>query len=204
MFTIENTLLRVVISPIGAELQSIYHKTLQIEYMWGGDPAFWGKHSPVLFPVVGTLKGDTYYFDNHPYQLGRHGFAREMVFAVTAQTGESITFSLQDAPETLVKYPFAFRFDIRYELTDSSVKVTYSVHNTGKSVLYFSVGGHPAFKLPLAAAAAYSDYYLEFNHPENAGRWPISKDGLIETTPTEVFLQQRRSQNRQRRPWHFI
>lgn len=192
MFTLENTMLRVVISPIGAELQSIYHKDLQLEYMWNGDPAFWGKHSPALFPIVGTLKGDTYYFNKTAYQLGRHGFAREMTFAVTAQDSNSITLSLQDSPATLAKYPFAFRFYIRYELTDTSLKLIYSVHNTGSSVMYFSVGGHPAFKLPLTAAAQYSDYYLEFNHPENAGRWPISKDGLIESTPTEVFHQTNR------------
>ncbi len=192
MFTLENTSLRVVISPIGAELQSIFHKTLQLEYMWSGDPAFWGKHSPALFPIVGTLKADTYYFNNIAYQLGRHGFAREMAFAVTAQESNSITLSLQDSTATLAKYPFAFRFDIRYELTDTSLKLTYSVHNTGSSVMYFSVGGHPAFKLPLTAASQYSDYYLEFNHPENAGRWPISKDGLIETQPAEVFHQTNR------------
>lgn len=192
MFTLENTALRVVISATGAELQSIYHKALQLEYMWNADPAFWGKHSPVLFPIVGTLKADTYYFSNTAYQLGRHGFAREMVFAVTAQDSSSITLSLQDTPATLAKYPFAFRLDIRYELNDTSLKLTYSIHNTGNSVMYFSVGGHPAFKLPLTASAAYSDYYLEFNHPENAGRWPISKDGLIESPPAEVFHQSNR------------
>lgn len=192
MFTLENAALRVVISATGAELQSIYHKDLQQEYMWSGDPAFWGKHSPVLFPIVGTLKNDTYYFNNTAYQLGRHGFAREMAFTATARDEHSITLSLQDTPATLAKYPFAFRFQIRYELADTSLKVTYSIHNTGKAVMYFSVGGHPAFKLPLTATAQYKDYYLEFNHPETAGRWPISTDGLIESPPLEVFHQSNR------------
>lgn len=189
MFTIENTQLRVVISPKGAELQSIYHKQLETAYMWSGDPAFWGKHSPVLFPIVGTLKDDVYYFDGVSYQLGRHGFARDMDFAVTEQTGSSITLALQDNETTRPRYPFAFIFSIKYELTAASVKVTYGVINPGNTALYFSVGGHPAFKLPLAAGLSYNDYYLQFNHAENAGRWPISKEGLIETAPVELLRQ---------------
>jgi galactose mutarotase-like enzyme len=189
MITIENTHLSVAINPKGAELQSIYNKILQMEYMWSGDPAVWGKKSPVLFPIVGTLKDDTYYFKNKAYQLGRHGFAREMDFTVTAQTDSTITFTLKSNKATMAKYPFAFRFDVKYELNENSVKTTYSISNTGKSAIYFSVGGHPAFKVPLVAGVAYNDYYLEFNNPEHAGRWPISKDGLIETTPTEVFNQ---------------
>ena len=189
MFTIENTHLSVVISPKGAELQHVINKVLQMEYMWGGDPAFWGKKSPVLFPIVGTLKDDTYYFNDKAYHLGRHGFAREMDFAVSAQTDSSITFTTQSNGATLEKYPFVFRFDITYELNENSIKTTYRITNAGASVMYFSVGGHPAFKVPLTTDTVYNDYYLEFNNPEHAGRWPISKDGLIEATPTEVFNQ---------------
>ena len=187
MFTIENTHLTVIISAKGAELQSIYNKQAQLEYMWSGDAAFWGKRSPILFPVVGALKEDRYYFDNKAYHLGRHGFARDMEFALLSKTGNAASFRLESNAETLAQFPFAFRFDISYELTQNSLKVTYLVSNTGKSALYFSVGGHPAFKVPLAGGTAYKDYYLEFNHPEHAGRWPISKDGLIENKPVELL-----------------
>ena len=189
MFTVENTHLRITINPKGAELQSIYNKVLDMEYMWNADPAFWGKHSPVLFPIVGALKNDTYYLDNKAYHLSRHGFAREMDFGVTAQTGSHIQFTLESNETTLVNFPFAFRFDVAYELEENNLKTTYRIGNTGKSVMYFSVGGHPAFKVPLTPNTAYNDYYLEFNNPEHAGRWPISKDGLIETSSTEVFNQ---------------
>jgi len=187
MFTIENANLTVVISPEGAALQSIFNKDLKREYMWSGDAAFWGKKSPILFPIVGTLKEDTYYFGGKAYQLGRHGFARDMVFTLIAQTGSTIGLRLKSNEDTLAKYPFDFRFDIRYELIQNSVKVTYSVSNSGKSPMYFSVGGHPAFKVPLEEGLAYNDYYLEFNHQEHAGRWPISKEGLIETVPVELL-----------------
>ncbi|MEO5681480.1 MAG: aldose 1-epimerase family protein [Chitinophagaceae bacterium] len=189
MYTIENKFLTVTISPKGAELQSMYNKEVKLEYMWSGDPAFWGKHSPVLFPIVGTLKADTYYFNDQAYQLGRHGFARDMDFIVTEQAADAITFSLESNAITMINYPFAFRFAVKYELNGNSVQTTYSISNKGIGAMYFSVGGHPAFKIPLVEGIVYNDYYLQFNQPERAGRWPISKDGLIEMIPTEVLNQ---------------
>lgn len=189
MFTIENEYLKIEIHSKGAELQSIYNKKLSLEYMWSGDPAVWGKKSPVLFPIVGTLKNDTYYFENKAYQLSRHGFARDMDFTVTDQTASSITFTLARNQATFEKYPFQFRFDIIYSIKNNQLQVTYRVVNKGEisQKLYFSVGGHPAFKLPLLPGSVYSDYYLEFNKTENTGRWLISKEGLIETGNTPLL-----------------
>ena len=192
MFRIENDILAVQVSPLGAELQAIYDKPLQQEYMWGADPAFWGKHSPVLFPIVGTLKQDTYYFNEQAYHLPRHGFAREMEFAATAQASDRIELTITQNEATLKKYPFHFRFTIAYTLSENSLQVSYRVKNTGAGPLYFSVGGHPAFKLPLAEGLQYEDYYLSFNQAETAGRWPISADGLIQTIPQELLRQTNR------------
>ena len=186
-YTIQNDYLSVEVQAKGAELMSLYNKKEQLEYMWSGDPAFWGKHSPVLFPIIGELKNNTYYYNNKAYQLGRHGFARDMEFTVTEQTTSSIGFSLLSNADTLQKFPFEFGFDIEYLLQQDWLTVTYKVKNTGNDDMYFSVGGHPAFKVPIVEGTAYDDYYLEFNKTENAGRWPISAEGLIETD-AEPFL----------------
>ena len=187
MFSIENDHLSVVIDSTGAELKSLYNKSAGLEYMWDGNPSSWAKTSPVLFPVVGTLKNDLFYFAGGSYQLGRHGFAREMDFTVTDQNGTSITFTLTSSEATLKKFPFPFRFDIVYSITKDQLQVTYKVVNTGQGTLYFSVGGHPAFKVPLIPGSDYTDHYLEFNMAENAGRWPVSKEGLIETAPVPLL-----------------
>jgi galactose mutarotase-like enzyme len=180
MFTIEDQQLRISIHPKGAELQSIYHKGTQTEYMWSGDPAFWGKHSPLLFPIVGTLKGNTYYYDGQSYELPRHGFARDREFAVESQSADAITFLLRSDETSLKVFPFAFELRISYRVSEASLTTTYDVSNPATKPLYFSVGGHPAFKVPLAPDTVYTDYSLEFDKTENAPRWPISKDGLIE------------------------
>jgi galactose mutarotase-like enzyme len=180
MFALENQQLKISIHPKGAELQSIFHKVHQLEYMWSGDPAFWGKHSPLLFPIVGTLKANTYFYQDKSYSLSRHGFARDREFTVESQSPDAITFLLKSDEETRKVFPFDFELRIIYKLTAEGFSTTYRVKNPATAPLYFSVGGHPAFKVPLAEGTTYTDYYLEFDQTENSPRWPISKDGLIE------------------------
>jgi galactose mutarotase-like enzyme len=187
MFTIENEQLKVSIHPKGAELQSLYHKDYQLEYMWGGDPAFWGKHSPLLFPIVGTLKGNTYYFGGKAYSLPRHGFARDREFAVESQRPDAITFLLRSDEQTRAVYPFDFELRVGYRLVSNKVATMYQVRNPSSEPIYFSIGGHPAFRVPLIAGMEYSDYYLEFDGVETLPRWPISKDGLIERLPLPLL-----------------
>lgn len=179
-YRIENEHLVVKIKSKGAELFSIEGSKTQREYLWGADPAFWGKTSPVLFPIVGTLKDNTYYYNDKAYSLTRHGFARDEEFTVEEQDKTSITFLLTSTPASLAKYPFHFELRIRYEVRDQFLYTTYTVDNTGQEEMYFSLGAHPAFKVPLTDGLAYNDYYLEFSKKEDADRWPINQDGLIE------------------------
>src|SRR4051794_250718 len=185
--SLQNNILSVAISTKGAELQSIIHKDFGLEYMWSGDPDFWGKKSPVLFPIVGTLKNDSYSYKGISYRLRRHGFARDMEFEVTDKGAGFITFTLNSNEVTLANYPFDFSFSIRYSLENNRLSVSYIVKNTGDKEMLFSVGGHPAFKVPLAEGTSFEDYYLEFNHFEHASRWLLSKDGLIETAATPTI-----------------
>jgi len=187
MFVLEDQQFKINIHPKGAELQSIYHKGFDIDYMWNGDPAVWGKHSPLLFPIVGTLKGNTYYYQDKPYSLSRHGFARESEFTVETQAGDAITFLLKSDDSTRAVYPFDFELRVIYRLTPTGLSTTYRVTNPSSEPLWFSVGGHPAFKVPLVPGTDYTDYYIEFDQPETAPRWPISKDGLIESTPEPLL-----------------
>jgi galactose mutarotase-like enzyme len=193
MFILENDFLKVEIQSKGAELNSIYSKKYKLEYLWNGDPAIWGKKSPVLFPVVGRLKDDKYYFEDKSYSLNRHGFARESEFAITEQTADRVKLSLNSNEETLKEFPFSFTFNIIYALLEDTVHVTYEVINRGDDIMYFSVGGHPAFKLPFEDGVTYNDYYLEFEKEESAERWPISPEGLIDLFPVRFLVGKRLS-----------
>lgn len=188
MYTVENDHLKVVITPKGAELESLFNKKTGIEYLWNADPKFWPKKSPLLFPVVGTLKKNKYYFEGKAYEIStRHGFARDTTFSVKAQSARSVTFNTEGNVDTLKIFPFNFSLSVIYTIEEDKLSVTYLVKNKGTGRMYFSVGGHPAFRLPMADGLTYDDYYLLFNKTENAGRWPIAPDGLIETNSVPLL-----------------
>ena len=179
MHTLSNEILEIKIATRGAELQSIYNKQTGLEYMWHAGSE-WPKKSPVLFPVVGGLKNNSYTFNNTSYTLSRHGFAREMDFELINQTNNSLTFSLKENAATLLQYPFAFSFYVKYTLHSNNVNLSYIVENHTEEKLYFSVGAHPAFAVPLTAGTSYKDYFLEFETIEDTPVWPLSTEGLIE------------------------
>jgi galactose mutarotase-like enzyme len=187
MISISNDILTIRVAKKGAELQSVFHQENQIEYMWSGGAA-WPKRSPVLFPIVGGLKDNTYNVVGTDYELSRHGFARDNIFEVVEQTDSSATFLLRSNDQIKSVYPFNFLFLVKYELQQNKVVITFTVENIGVPDLLFSVGAHPAFAVPLVNGTNYEDYYLQFNKTENAGRWPLTDDGLIDKEPTP-FLQ---------------
>ncbi|WP_300598143.1 aldose 1-epimerase family protein [Niabella sp.] len=187
IYQIENSVLKIAVSEKGAELQSLIDRSTGQEYMWDGNPEVWGKHSPVLFPIVGALKDNTYEYDGQRYHLNRHGFAREMNFLPVGQLADELIFALKSTADTLQLYPFEFDFKLKYRLEGKTLYVTYDVTNTGDKKMWFSVGGHPAFKLPLFKGDAYVEYALEFEEKENAGRWPIEEGGLLAQEPIPFF-----------------
>lgn len=187
MMQLENSQLQIRVAQKGAELQSIFNKSNQLEYLWSGDPAFWGKKSPVLFPIVGGLKNNSYTYNDSSYQLGRHGFARDLIFSLTAHTQDSLSFTLDANERTQEQYPFLFRFTITYTIDRNVLTCHYQVTNIDIKPIFFSVGAHPAFKVPLVEGTNFNDYYLQFSNKETTGQWPLSPDGLIETAPVPFF-----------------
>ena len=161
IITLSNNIISAQIKTLGAELCSLKDNTNR-DYIWEGNPAFWGKHSPVLFPIIGTLKNNTFYHNDKEYNLSRHGFAREMEFQLVEKTESSATFSLQYNSETLKNYPFKFELQIQYILNGTTLELTYRVINKDNTNIPFSIGAHPAFALP----ANFEDYTLSFEEIE--------------------------------------
>ena len=157
---IENEKLFVTINEHGAELASLINKSNGINYLWSGDSKYWGRKSPVLFPIEGALKDGKMFVDGKEYHMGQHGFARDMDFEVKKLTKESVCFELKSNTETLEKYPYEFIFRLVYELKEETLVVRYEVENPSDSEMFFGLGAHPAFSVPLGEAA-YDDYYLE-------------------------------------------
>ncbi|MEP7253094.1 MAG: aldose 1-epimerase family protein, partial [Ginsengibacter sp.] len=124
---LENSFLKISLVDKGAELKSVIRKDSNQEYMWSGDPSIWGKTSPILFPIVGTLKNNTYTFNNISYQLARHGFARDCVFEIETQAEDRAVFLLKSNPETFENYPFHFELRVTYSIEKDILRVDYQI-----------------------------------------------------------------------------
>jgi galactose mutarotase-like enzyme len=175
--TISNSILKASIKHAGAELFSLKDNQ-ENEYIWEGNPDFWGKHSPVLFPIVGTLKNNTYTINEKEYQLPRHGFARDMDFELIEKTQNKAVFSLQSSEETLQKYPFEFELQLIYTLNENELELEYKVINKGKEKMPFSIGAHPAIALP----DHFENYAFKFEKEENLKYYLLENDLISSKT----------------------
>jgi galactose mutarotase-like enzyme len=179
MHALENGNTRVVINPLGAELHQL--EVAGIERLWQGDPAYWARRSPVLFPVVGKCKNNQLIIDGMPCAMAQHGFARDLPFEPFNIKTNSIEFRLFDNGDTLLNYPFAFELSIVYTILKSGVHVRYHVFNPGNRALPFALGAHPAFQLP---KSGFDRIYLAFSEEESFERHLLDQ-GLFtgETKP---------------------
>ena len=147
---VENDRLRAAAKPLGAELVSLWDKKRERELIWQGDPAIWAGHSPLLFPVVGKVKGDQYLLGARAFPMEKHGFALHSPFALAKQSGSSLTFTLRDNPRTRECYPFAFEVEVSFSLCENRLEILHSVRNpSGEAALPFSIGAHPGFSCEL-------------------------------------------------------
>lgn len=169
--TISNSNLTAKIKHLGAELCSLKNIKNK-EYIWEGNPEFWGKHSPVLFPIVGTLKNNSYYYNKTQYHLSRHGFARNMNFELIKSKDDSATFLMQSSEETLKDYPFEFELQITYTLENNSLTIEYEVINKSKKRMPFSIGAHPALSL----SEDFKNYSIEFELEESLEYFLLEND----------------------------
>ena len=178
--TISNSKLKASVKFAGAELFSLTDNQNK-EYIWEGNPDFWGKHSPVLFPIVGTLKNNTYTINEKEYQLSRHGFARDMEFQLIKKTENSAVFSLQSNAETLKNYPFDFELQLIYTLRETTLDIEYKVINKSESQIPFSIGAHPAIALP----KNFESYAFKFDKDEVL-KYSLLENDLI-SNKTEIL-----------------
>ena len=189
MIQIETDHLVVTISEKGAELQSI--QLNELEYLWQADPNYWSKHSPILFPIIGELKDSKYIFENKEYHLPRHGFARDKIFEANQTSSSSAIFTLHSNADTLAVYPFQFIFQVQYEIKQHTLYCSYIVQNINAGDMYFSVGGHPAFRVPLNDNLKYDDYSLAFNNDTSLKRFLLD-NGLTNDKTETVELDDKK------------
>lgn len=183
MYTLENEFIKVAVKAQGAELCSFVRKSDGKEYIWQGDAAYWKRHAPVLFPVVGTLN------PKRGLSMGRHGFARDMVFACQIATGDSLVMILQATEKTKEVYPYDFGLKITYTLDGARLNIGYEVINEGHEEMPFSIGAHPALNCDLLGGGVE----LEFERNERLECLSLDVEkGLLNGQSVHLFLEDRK------------
>jgi galactose mutarotase-like enzyme len=178
-YEIKNKFIQVKINSFGAELNSLKRVDTNLEYLWQGNPQYWNRHSPVLFPIVGRLKDDSYFYKNKKYSMTQHGFARDNEFLLTKQTDNYLEFKLENNEKSLEIYPFLFELYIGYELVDNKIIISYKVKNNSNEKMLFSIGAHPAFNWALNENEKKEDYFLEFENIKEIKRYFLNDKGLV-------------------------
>lgn len=185
MQTLQNEVLKITVAERGAELKSITALADGTEYLFDSDPTWWKYSSPVLFPIIGKVKGGKYRAEGKEFELGQHGFARTANFWLVDATDKNLIFALESNAATLKVYPYKFRLEISFELIGNEVKVGWKVANVDDKDIYFSIGAHPAICCPISYRENFEDCYLKFNKPEKSARLLLTANGLShERIPT--------------------
>ena len=178
-YTLQNDQLKVLIRHQGAELASVIDQHSGIEYMWQADPKVWGSHAPVLFPIIGGLKESIYQYGGQSYSLPKHGMIRHAEDLSFSTGSDFVSCLLTPNERTRAIYPFDFEFELTYRLNGRQIIQEHRIKNNGDGPLPFSIGGHPAFRVPLREGEKYTDYSLRFEFFETAPSYQVNENGLI-------------------------
>lgn len=179
--TIQNECLTVDIEDLGAQLASVrnHHGT---EYLWQGDADIWARRAPILFPILGRLRENTYLLDGVPHKIGQHGFARDCIFELVEQSNTQAVFRLTDNAETRRLYPFSFSLTITYTLEGNRLTKSHRVKNRSEQVMYYELGVHDGFRAPLEENETMAQYAIRLPGLDDAIT-PYGMDEQAMVTP---------------------
>lgn len=190
-YEIRNEYLTVSVSSKGGELRSVCDQDGR-EYLWQGDASTWRDRGPNLFPYVGRLTGGIYTYQNQSYHMGVHGFLRNMEMTLVSLKRDTLVMELRDCRETREQYPFSFVLQIQWRLEKNMLEITYRVENRDEKQMYFGIGGHPGFRIPLEDGLTLEDYYLDFGTEAEPVSLGLSEDNFMTGSNVPLPLREKR------------
>ncbi len=181
-YILENDILKLECVADGGEMQHLIKKSNDQEILYQGDQAWSGKN-PSLFPIVGSTYSKDYQIDGKTYSMKNHGLIRYATLK-NVPSNNSIIFSLDASEETLSQYPFDFHYEIKYELIDNKVKISYLIQNKDAKDMPFGFGLHPGFKLN----DVFESYTLRFSECEECQRVNLEDNSSVPVSFSEWKL----------------
>lgn len=152
---------------------------------------YWKRHAPVLFPVVGKLKGNQTIINGRTFEISQHGFARDLQYEPITKLNNFHSYVLKSNKYTMARYPYDFELYNTYRQEENKLIFIYKVINTGSSNMSFGLGSHPAFKIDQDDLKR-GNYYLEFEDEEEKAHFLYLIDGLVGTEYARNILERNR------------
>ena len=180
--------LRAAVDTFGGELVSLQDAS-GTEYIWQGDPTYWGGRNPLLFPIIGKLKDETVCFGGKPYPIPKHGIARKREFTLLEQEPDRILLELREDDASFAVYPYPFALRVEHRLSQDGFTTTIRVENTGTQPMPFTIGGHTGFRCPLFEDTRFEDYQVVFDQPETTSTILVTPQGLLSSGEQEPLLE---------------
>ena len=188
MIQLQTSKIKVAFKTKGAELCSLVDLETGVEHIWQANPSIWGRHAPVLFPIVGQVEGNKYTIDGEEYELNQHGFARDQEFEIKEISDTEVTFGLIYNEKSLKVYPYKFELLIKYSVEEEKLTIGYEVRNLDTKEIYFSIGAHPGFSCPFYKGESLEDYEIIFNKSLTEDRL-LFANGLLTGEIQKDFLK---------------
>lgn len=193
LYNAENQNFTLAVKEMGAELNSLKSKKTGNEYIWYGDDSIWYGQSPILFPIIGRLLDDKYTLNGNEYTMEKHGIVRKKPFKLVESTEDSLTFIQTDDENSIKAYPYQFELRVKFKLTDNGLKVTHTVTNNSKDIMYYSFGAHPGFNCEIGDYLELSDdtklFTERIDHESILidEKFPVEMDGNKIILTPEIF-----------------
>ena len=169
-FELENNKLRIRVCSVGAELQSVYSKELEMEYIWQPGAETFAHHTMLLFPNPGRIAHDRIIVGGKVYPATMHGFANDMEFRLVEHSANKILLELAATDYTRRYFPYEFRLQVVFTLKDDVVEQNFYVINDDRKAVYYCLGANPGFYCPIVLGESGDDYSLVFDTPQNLDR----------------------------------
>lgn len=187
-YGLQNEYLSVAVSPVGAELQSLYSRETELEYLWQPGGETWPHSSLLLFPNPGRIAHDRIIVDGKVYPAMMHGFASSLPFSCTAHSDTRLVLELTDTPYTRRYYPYAFRLVVEFTLEGDRLIQDFRVVNEDSKPLYYCLGAHPGFYCPIGINEPAENYCLEFNRRQNLNMLHMQENTRLVTGEETPYL----------------
>lgn len=178
IYQLSNEYLTANIDSKGGLLRSLKDKE-GTEYIWQRDEKYWNENDINIFPYIARLTDETYLYEGQAYHLPIHGFLWTSELEVVSIEEQSMEILLKSSPETLRQYPFDFQLKITRSLVENCLYTTFEVQNKSEKTMYFGIGGHPAFNVPLEKDSCFEDYYLQFEEETTLSQVNMNENGFV-------------------------